>query len=442
MRSKDGLRPSGLCIIAVTLTLFIQGVKAAGTGTYCRQKKSRPNHMYSLWKQAFPLGEDEDQPSALCEGTVYEIGNGEICIEGRVSYQQVAEAIGNNALFQPAARTVSVNGHLIAGSGNVVLGHKIHYLYDFVTSYIVDGVTYDASTNIVDHMLTASRGTIDGVCFRSDFQEDESWYQISHKVFWLGNVDYDLLRESQYIGLLFFGNLNSVLEIHTPVEDESGLNAISTFPYSAIMNLANFAIGLFPASLYGILPVFAITGTSRLLIEGTFSTKDHPNPFIAPDPLGQVEGIQVDVLWTTLIDAIQFGGLFTTDDKKVPLYFNVVIKRIEAVGNNFNCWGQGAITAAIDLEAPAGWGDKLDDFVDNIVFPELKARGDVAIHFGKRSPPNSKTLQSAIDFYQKCGVEIDLNLTEDVCYHPICDRNSSPRKFTYPPAYYDDIPTV
>lgn len=210
--------------------------------------------------------------------------------------------------------------------------------------------------------------------------------------------------------------------------------------------------------MYGVFPVFAVTGTSRLVVQGTYSTQTHPQPFVAPDNLGQVEGVQIDVAWDVLVAAIS-NGLFTSE--KVPLYFNVVIKRIEAQGINYKCWDntgkdrnkngdadangdEGTVlVASIDAEAPAGWGDRLDKFVDEIIYPALHAyTEDIAIHFGKRSPPNSRILQSALDFYERCGVEIELG--KDVkpkdCFHPICDRANNedgPREFTYPSQYYE-----
>lgn len=409
------------------------------TPIFCRTKPSRPNHMFSLWAQDFPWPQDTAQPSSLCEGTVTQRSNGEICIEGRVSYQQITEVVGNKAIFQPAARSISINGHLTAGSGNVVLGDQVHYLYDFVTSYVVDGVYYEASTNITDHMLTASRGTIDAVCLSADFQATESWYSISHKFYGLDSVDYAELRTITNVGLLFFGYFNSVLELHTPLDTTPALNDVSTFAYSTLMNFVNFGVGAFPASLYGLFPVFAVTGSSRVLVGGSYSTKKHPNPFIAPDNLGQVEGVQVDCHWTTLMDALEDGGLFR-GSKKIPLYFNAVIKRIEAQGKHYTCWGEpGTITASIDLEAPAGWGSKLDQYIEEVVFPELSNRGPVSIHFGKRSPPNSRVLQSAINFYSDCGVATHLEIKDDNCYHPICDRTNVPRKFKYPADYYGNV---
>lgn len=179
---------------------------------------------------------------------------------------------------------------------------------------------------------------------------------------------------------------------------------------------------------------------------------------MAPDNLGQVEGVQIDVPWDVLVTAID-NGLFTQD--KVPLYFNVVIKRIEAEGINYKCWDKSGkhrkneagdeninndgtvLVASIDAEAPAGWGGRLDKFIDETIYPALhEYTDDIAIHFGKRAPPNSRILQSALDFYERCGVEIDLgqDIKAKECYHPICDRTNNengPREFTYPSRYYE-----
>jgi len=400
----------------------------------CRVKSGRPNHQSSLWQTDFPYISSTIAPSpeALCEGSITVESDGRICINGRVNYAQIVDAIRGEPMYQPAAQTISINGHLTSGSANVVLGASTRYLYEFVTSYNVNGVWYEVSDGIVDDLLVASRGTIDGVCLDPSIRGEESYYTITHNKYSLSGVNYsDLDRED--LALLFFGRFNSVAEFHKSTEVEPGF--IEYTKSRLIMGFTNAIVYAFPTSLYGVIPVFALTGTSRLIVQGTFSTKDFPNPFLAPDNLGGIEGVQIDTPWETLTKAIQDEGLFTTDNNKVPLYFNVVIKKIESDGVNYKCWGEGKTTmAAMDIEAPAGWGDKMDEFVNDIIYPALSKHGPVALHFGKRIPPNSDIIASALDVYGSCGVELGLDL--DDCYHPQCERKTSPQNFEYPALYY------
>lgn len=402
---------------------------AASAQRSCRNSLDRTNHQNSLWSDDLPFS-GSGSPASLCDGTLSIKESGEICIEGRVTYQQLWEFLGNQAVYQPAARTVSVNGHLTAGSGNVVLGKTTRYLYDFVTSYKVNGVSYVADETIVDNLLAASRGTIDGLCLSPDIeQKEESWYQVGHQIYFLDGIDYDSLRTSPDVGLWFFGNFNSVVEYHRNADEP---NFFIKFTSRLTMQFVNSVVYLFPSFLYGIFPVFAVTGTSRLLVQGKFSTKEFPNPLIAPDVLGSIEGVQIDTTWENLITAVESEGLFR-QSKRVPLYFNVVIKRVEASGKNFKCWGEGTKVAAIDIEAPLGRADELDDYIENTIFPALSKNGRVAIHFGKRCPPNSSILQSALDVYESCGAQVGITVNQ--CYHPICERKATPSPFAYPEAY-------
>lgn len=124
------------------------------------------------------------------------------------------------------------------------------------------------------------------------------------------------------------------------------------------------------------------------------------------------------------------NGLF----KDWPLYGGAVIKRISA--SDQGCWSVDA--AALDIQLPINRGDELDDFVNSVIYPTLTdLGGTVSLHFGKRIPENSDTLQSALNFYEDCGVEVGLDLGTEDCFHPLCNRGNSADSFTYPAAYYE-----
>jgi len=412
----------------------------ASSNKYCKTDPEYPNHLFSLWKSDFP-GSCDDEVPATCEGTLSSETEDEVCVDGRVTYGQLEDLLSSDdPIFQPAVKSISINGHMTAATGNLVLGSQVRYMYSMITSYTIGGVTYQSSpagsgnSEMADNLLAASRGTVDAFSLNRTLLQPgpASWFEISHDFFvFLDRVDMDSLRRDD-VGLLFFSPYNSVVEYHTPVSDDPFF--VTAFLSKAILSAVNFGVGFFPSFLYGILPVFAVTGTSRLIVKGTFSTADFPNPFTAPETLGRVEAVQVDAAWETLLSAIEEEGLFTSDDKKVPSpYINVVIKKLD----DTPACSTATKMCGIDLEAPAGWGDMLDDYINDVVYPALAKHGDVTIHFGKRVPPNSALVQSALDFYGDCGVEVGLNITKEECHHPYCERRTAPTLFTYPSKYYD-----
>lgn len=85
----------------------------------CRDSNRAP-HLTALWSNNFP--QTNGLPKAKCQGTITVNGDGSVCVTGRVSYRQLAEAVRsqlNRAIFAPAAETISVNGHMTSGSANL-----------------------------------------------------------------------------------------------------------------------------------------------------------------------------------------------------------------------------------------------------------------------------------------------------------------------------------
>ena len=122
------------------------------------------------------------------------------------------------------------------------------------------------------------------------------------------------------------------------------------------------------------------------------------------------------------------NGLWTKD--YVPAYFGVVAKRLSADQSSPGCWKVD--TAAIDFQAPATYGTKLDEYLDNVVLPALLAAGGpVSVHMGKRLASNSALLQESYSFYNAaCGVSLDVATSP--CYHPACTRSLQITDFDYP----------
>lgn len=324
--------------------------------TRCRKKGLIP-HQQGLWQEGFP---NSEEPVALCEGTVTMEDDDSICTEGRVTYDQIAEVAAENDRYirAPAATDISVPGHLISGSSNLVLGSEAFLLYDFISSYTIGGVTFAADATMTDNLLAASRGTVDAVCFTPDFVQRESYYKIKHD-FWLprsASIDFSRAEDAN---ILYFGFFSAVAEYHTEVDAPVVSGHAQLF-------LISFVASIVPAFVFNVIPFLGFTGIFRLFTTGTMSTAKFPQPLDAPPVL--VEDVQINTEWTTLIKAAE-DGLFTDGDDKVPLYFGVLIKRIQPSPTNA-CWN--VETAAIDIQAPQGWGDKLDDFVKNQVLPGKK----------------------------------------------------------------------
>jgi hypothetical protein len=159
------------------------------------------------------------------------------------------------------------------------------------------------------------------------------------------------------------------------------------------------------------------------------STAVVPQPLLAPeDP---VEGLQIDIATDKLKQAMQ-NGLFSGDDK-IPNYMFAMIKPFAASDNPHACWT--GPTVALDIQAPPGWGNQLDTYVDEVVYPHLLAvNATVTMHLGKRLPPNSRIVAAALTTYESCGMA--LNVAANPCYHPLCKRTVVPNEFEYPLAYY------
>ena len=397
--------------------LLVLGLSASTSRAQetCREGKIKLPHTQNHWQDDFVI---DDKPEALCEGSLTVAADGEICITGRLSYRQIAEKVGR-PIRSPAADSISINGHLISGSGNVVLGREAGFLYDYVTKYTVGDTEFTAGANIADMTFAASRGLITGVCLDKSFAQDPEIYAISHD-FWLpGNADEEKLQEANII----YASIYSVVaEYHKP----SNLSPI----FGTITNsLIEFAAGIVPGQVFKYIPLLGFTGIFRLFVIGSVSTELFPQAITAPSTI--VEDVQIDTEWSTLIAAMG-DGLFTDD--KVPLYFGVLIKRIEASDTSIGCWK--VPTASIDIQAPMGQGDKLDKYIKEDVLPALQARGTVGLHMGKRLDDGSDVLKAALNKYEACGVE--MNVVPDKCYHPACTRSSSLTGFEYPAEYYQD----
>jgi hypothetical protein len=412
---------SSTSLLLLVLALSSPSPSAVKTEKTCRTGKIRVPHQSSLFRLDFP---NDEKVEALCEGTVTVDESGNICFSGRVSYAQVAASVGKKQIRAPAAGSVSLTGHLTAGTGNVVLGSEAGYLYDYVTNYTCNDVTYPADDQITDRLMTARCGLIQQVCLDASFAQDESFYYISHD-WWSPQK----AQEEKYTkaNAIHISGVAIITEYHTPSDKPTVLGTLT-------QTLVAYLITLTPGFILNYFPVFGATGIFRYFVWGSVSTIKAPQPILAPDFI--IENIQVDTAWTTLMSAMR-DGLFTED--LVPPYFNVLVKKLSVSPTSIGCWKED--TAAIDFYSPDMYGGKLDKYMNDVVLPALKAHGDLTLHMGKRLAPGSDIVKEAFATYEnQCGVELDINPSE--CYHPACTRSSDgslATNFEYPPGIFQTI---
>jgi len=390
--------------------------------TYCRNPRTVP-HQNGLWSKNWP-NQQGDNVRAICEGTLSVADdNGEICIEGRMTYRQMAEELGTASMFSPASETISLQGHLTAGTGNVVLGRQAHFIYDFVSSYTMGGTDYVAGPDMLDNLLAGSKGTIDKVCLFSNFTQPETFYKISYKTSRTNNVNPNKLNNAN---IIFANKRTFTFETHNAADRPSERKSrVSNRRMNRFNNASNIWV---PDFIFENVPILSYLGPLRrgTIGRGIYSTLDYPQPLTAPDKA--IENIQIDVPWTSFV-SVSEDGVFT----EMSGYMEAVIKRITATENLSSCWKED--TAAIDLQVPQSRADELLEFAEDVLFPKLKELGEVSIHFGKHIPEGSNLLAAAIDKFESCGASV--NLTPDSCHHPGCTRSTEVSQFEYLPNYFE-----
>jgi hypothetical protein len=283
-------------LLLSVLALSSPSPSAEKTEKTCRTGTVRVPHQNSLFKRDFP---NDENVEALCEGTVTVQSSGEICMSGRVSYAQLAESVGK-PIRAPAALSISVTGHLVAGTPNVVLGSEATYLYDYVTSYTCGETLYNADSLMTDRLLSGDCGIITNVCLKASFAQDESFYDFSHD-WWSPQK----AQEEKYTNanIIYVSSFAIITEYHVPSAKPTLLGTLT-------QSLIGFATNLVPGFIFNYAPALGATGVFRYLVWGSVSTAKVPQPLSAPDVM--TENYQIDTAWTTLMSAMR-DGLFTED---------------------------------------------------------------------------------------------------------------------------------
>jgi len=406
-------------------------VTAASAVEYCRPTTTT-NHGPGTWTDLFDLLQPTSVDlRAVCDGELILPSNSpdEFCSRGRMTYQQLATQLDGfgftGGLAAPAATSISLTGHLLTGSGNVVLGSSARFLSSYVTSFkveahdgsVIESVAPDAAA-FTDLLLAASRGVIQEVCYSRDILQPESAYQIT-TTFWRGPLtDASALGD---VSVSFFSRYFACIETHSEgsIHEVSRLSALAMSLFNAFANIP------LPSWLLRIVPVLSLSGLLRqIFIGGTYSTAEFPQPVVAPDLA--VDVAQVDAPFSSFLSIVD-SGFFA--DNLVPYGGGVLLKRIPPAADGTSCWD--VEVASIDIQIYAGGGDLLDAYLDQL-YGALSQHGPVSMSVGKRlTPSGSRLLNSTKNFYAQCGAQTDLD-TDTPCYHPFCRRTSELHNFEYP----------
>lgn len=410
---------------------------------FCKEA-GQSGHLRQFWGASFPY--NGNKMASVCDGKVTVKKDGQICVVGHVSYADLREAVPN-PILAPSNDEITVAGHILSGSPHWWRGTELTYAIDYITSYTVNGTTYQADKQINDRLFAASRGTIDGICFDSSFAKEEYFYSISHKIWPQRFVNTEALLKGQF---MIISNLFAMVEFLEETEKPlvafgSWLLRLQGFFASSVFGGRNIddnhdnedttdEVGFFdliPVTMNSFAPI------GRVWVNGPTSSATHPSPTIGTS----IESIQIDTEWTTLQAAVE-DGLFTKYGSP-PKEIYVAIKKLEPGSENpMGCWISSS--ADISFGGVRGKGKLMDEYVNKVVYPVLVSfGGTVGIHVGKRIPADADVTRAALRRYaDTCGVEIGLEIEPNKCFHPLCRRTETPTNFTYPSKYYVPVPSI
>ena len=406
-----------------------------GTRTCMRDPDSIP-HLAGRWNDGFP---SDTLPTPLCNGLVFIQGNGDICADGRVTYQQILDALDGDVFYVPSSSTVSVQGLMITGQGNVGLGPTWRYFNDFVSSYTIEGVTYNGGPAITDRTFAASMGTIDSFCLDASIREGPEYFEVSVDRY----APFDLqanAREIEDATAVYITFLSMTVEYHTalregdfdpndlilPVEEDLGdglFDGIAT-----LLEPENPNDLPFPRNIPG---AFSALGLLRSFQQpGIYATRNFPNGQYDGDLVyAAMEQIQIDTEWTTFLSMVDEGFF---EDNPPPIGLVVAVKHIFANGNSNGCWKEE--TAGIAMAVPIGSAEDVEDYSTQVYEAIARRGGTLTLHFGKRMPANREIIRAALSKLESCGVQTNVNPVR--CLHPICRRTDRVDNFEWPAEYY------
>ena len=412
-----------------------------GGSTTCQPNPDSIPHMAGRWEEGFP---SDRTPTALCNGQIFVQGNGDICVDGRVTFQQILDALANDfgddsVFYVPSSSTVSVQGLMITGQGNAGFGPTWRYFNDFVTSYTMNGITYNGGPTITDRTFAASYGTIDAFCLDRSIRDGPDYFEIVIDRYDPFDLQVDDARTIQDATAVYISYFVMTVEYHRAVQEgdfdpedlvqpapetvgEGFFEGIPTFSDNDANDLG------FPYNLPG---AFSALGLLRSQQEpGIYATRNFPNGQYDGDELYfAMEQIQIDTEWTTFLSMVE-DGFF--DDNPPPIDSIVAVKHIFADRTSNGCWKEE--TAGIAMATPTRSVDELEDYVTDVYQAIERRGGTLTLHFGKRMPRDRTIIRAALRKLESCGVQLNVNPAR--CLHPVCRRTDRISTFEWPAEYY------
>lgn len=430
--------------------------------THCLIASEEPNSA-NRWMAGFPASL---KPTAICNGHITLQENGDICVEGRVTFQQIMDHC-NCPIWTTSSSTVSINGLLTSGQGSVSMGTQWKYIYDFVTSYRINGTDYTATPgSALEHTFVASYGTVDAYCLDKSIREGPAYYEMDIAVY-PRQLQVDA-SEIQDATTLFISCYALTVEYYRAIDAENaealdildgtggafGLDAprligdaieeiLDMFggsddaPANATSNVAGdndedseLSSPGFIAGLPGYFPVLGLLRAVNL--PGVYRTSSFVNGLYDGDSIKPSEQIHFETSWKTFLSLVE-DGFF--QDNKPPLQMFVSIRRMTSDSNSKGCWTED--TAGIVMGAPSRAVDYLEDYADLVHEAIMNRDSRMTLHFGKRVPRNPAIVQTALDTLESCGVTIDLEDPAVRCIHPNCHRRVETASWSWPSEYYN-----
>lgn len=410
---------------------FLLHYVPSASQTICRDNKRLTPHGEGLWTDI----PSKASARALCEGKITKNDDIEICFEGRLTYAQVAEMTGL-PIARPGSETISINGHLTGGVGNARLGTKIGYIYDYVRSYTINGSVFQASPDMVNNLLAASKGLIDGVCLDKSITKPPSeGYRLMFKNMLISQFDKNIEKWKD-ADIVYIGAGTVTAEFHTPISAEEVRRSDALWFKAMIL----FSRTPLPVSLQWTTFFLGILRTS-FLNNKTFLVEEFSSPQSTPNT--PVENMSFELDQETFLRLVKDKG-FLTD---APYNLEIILRQIPGIQDSNNKVDRKTSYMVIDFITVQGHGAFLDKYFYENVFPLIRDEKYV-LHFGKRIPRDSsgssiEFLNGCLNFYKDNGIKLDVNipLALEDCYHPFCARDATtgPTIFVYPSKYFANI---
>lgn len=407
----------------------------------CQNSANSMPHMAGRWRDGFP---NDSTPTALCNNRISLEDNGELCVEGRATFQQLVEFLGGDAIYATSSSSVTVNGLMMSGQGNLALAGDWRYIYDFVNSYTVNGerFSFTNTQELMDNIFLASRGTIDAFCLDSSIMQGPPAFRLVVEP----NIPFQLQADAtniQEATIVYISAYLLTIEYHIAEDDSTLAQDPETNEEELLDDIRDFLFGEDgggnpsmpndPSFIEDLSGTAASFGLLRYIqSQGVYSTRTLINGiYEGDDNWFTNEQIQMDTQWSVFVDMVDSGWF---NDNPPPTFDLILaVRHIRANGNSRGCWKED--TAAIAIGSPVRAVDDNENYAAQVLEGIESFGGKITLHYGKRSPRNVNIRRAALRTYEECGIEMDVDPVR--CVHPSCRRTEAIEPFEWPAEYYD-----